>query len=220
VTALEISWFGLGCIRITERGFPTIVIDPYDARAVGYAPLKLKADIVITSQNTPDQGFVDAVRGDPFRIQGPGEYEIGHVFITGTQTSSELHKPDPQGRNTFYTIDIEGFHLLHAGCLDHVPSQSEIEGLGPVELLMLPVGGGATIGASKAAELANTVEPNLVLPLRYKIPGGQIPLDDVQKFLKEMGISELRPQPVLKLGRGEALPEETKVVLLEPAGVA
>lgn len=84
---MEITWYGHSCFRITERNLATVVTDPYDHRAVGYAPLKLKADIVTVSHSAPGHNYLAAVKGEPYVITGPGEYEIGGVFITGLQTN-------------------------------------------------------------------------------------------------------------------------------------
>jgi L-ascorbate metabolism protein UlaG (beta-lactamase superfamily) len=80
---MEITWYGHSCFRLTERGMASVVTDPYDHRAVGYDALKLKADIVTVSHNAPGHSFVTAVKTQHHLITGPGEYEIGGVFITG-----------------------------------------------------------------------------------------------------------------------------------------
>ena len=106
---MEITWYGHSCFRITERNLATVVTDPYDSRAVGYSALKLKADIVTVSHTAPGHDFVPAVKGDPYHIAGPGEYEIGGVFITGVQTNGHAKKDPAEPRNTLYLIDINGW---------------------------------------------------------------------------------------------------------------
>src|SRR5512140_1282595 len=82
---MEIIWYGHSCFRMTERSMATVVADPYDYREVGLEPLRFKADIVTVSYNAPGYNHTNAVKGDPHPITGPGEYEIGGVFITGVQ---------------------------------------------------------------------------------------------------------------------------------------
>jgi L-ascorbate metabolism protein UlaG (beta-lactamase superfamily) len=84
---MEITWYGLSCFRLTERGLASVVTDPYDSQVAGYDALKLRADIVTVSHDAPGHNYVAAVKGSSHLITGPGEFEIGGVFITGIQTN-------------------------------------------------------------------------------------------------------------------------------------
>ncbi len=97
---MEISWYGLSCFRLTERGLATVVTDPYDNHVAGYEALKLRADIVSVSHNAPGHNCVSAVKGYSRLITGPGEYEIGGVFITGIQTNGHSKRDDDEPKNT------------------------------------------------------------------------------------------------------------------------
>lgn len=211
---MEINWYGHSCFRITERNLATVVTDPYDHTQIGYGPLKLKADIVTVSHNSPGHNNLSAVKGDPFRITGPGEYEVGGVFITGVQTNGAKRSKD-EPRNTLFLIDYNGINVLHAGDLDRVPTQTEVEALGPVHLALIPVGGRGGLNAAKAAEVISLLEPNIVIPMHYATPGSKIELDPLSKFLKEMGLGQIDPQPSFKVTSVNSLPEETQVVVLE-----
>ncbi|MCX8024586.1 MAG: MBL fold metallo-hydrolase [Thermanaerothrix sp.] len=212
---MEITWYGHSCFRITERNLATVVTDPYDHRAVGYAPLKLKADIVTVSHAAPGHNYLAAVKGEPYVITGPGEYEIGGVFITGLQTNGTSKKSADEPRNTLYLIEYNGINILHLGNLNRVPTQAEVESLGPVHIVLVPVGGGSTLNAAKAAEVISLLEPNIVIPMHYATPESTVKLDGLNKFLKAMGLNEVTPQPALKVNSVNALPEETQVVVLE-----
>ncbi|WP_322805710.1 MBL fold metallo-hydrolase [Thermanaerothrix sp.] len=212
---MEITWYGHSCFRITERNLATVVTDPYDHRAVGYAPLKLKADIVTVSHSAPGHNYLAAVKGEPYVITGPGEYEIGGVFITGLQTNGMGKKSTDEPRNTLYLIEYNGINVLHLGNLNRVPTQAEVESLGPVHIVLVPVGGGSTLNAAKAAEVISLLEPNIVIPMHYATPESTVKLDGLNKFLKAMGLNEVAPQPALKVNSVNALPEETQVVVLE-----
>jgi L-ascorbate metabolism protein UlaG (beta-lactamase superfamily) len=212
---MEITWYGHSCFRFTERGMASVVCDPYDHHAVGFEPLKLKADIVTVSHERPGHNFLTAVKGDPYLITGPGEYEIGGVFITGIQTNG-VHKRDPEvPRNTLYVIQYEDVTVVHLGALDRVPSQTEVEALGPVNIALVPVGGGGSLNSSKAAEVISLLEPNIVIPMHYALPASTITLDPLKKFIKEMGLADLVSQPSLKVTSVGSLPDETKVIVLD-----
>jgi L-ascorbate metabolism protein UlaG (beta-lactamase superfamily) len=199
-----------------ERGMAAVVCDPYDHRSVGYDSLKLKADIVTVSIDTPEHNHINAVKGEPRQITGPGEFEIGGVFITGVQTNGQGKKSD-ELRNTLYVFDYNGLTIAHLGQINRVPTQSEVEALGPVNIALVPVGDGDSLSAAKAAEVINLIEPNIVIPMHYATADTSVKLDPINKFLKEMGISEVEkiPSLSLKVTSAPSLPEDTRVVVLD-----
>jgi L-ascorbate metabolism protein UlaG (beta-lactamase superfamily) len=211
---MEITWYGLSCFRITERGMATVVTDPFDHGAVGYEPLKLKAEIVTASHEAPGHSFFSAVKGTSRVITGPGEFEIGGVFITGVQTNGKSKQDATEPRNTLYVFDYDGVTVAHLGDLRRVPSQTEIEALGEVHIALVPVGGGGGLNAAKAAEMVSLLEPEIVIPMHYQTPASNLKLAPLGKFLKEMGVGELPSEPSLKISRS-TLPEETRVVVLD-----
>ncbi len=210
---MEITWYGHSCFRLSERGFAAVVTDPYDHHTVGYFPLKLKADIVTVSHAALGHNFTTAVKGKNHIITGPGEFEIGGVFITAVQTNGQTKHSAEELRNTLYVFDFDGVTVAHLGDLSRVPSQTEIEALGDVHVALVPVGGGGGLSAAKAVEVVSLLEPGIVIPMHYGTPDCTINLAPVTKFLKEMGLGEVQAQPSLKIGRG-TVPEETRVVVL------
>lgn len=214
---MEIAWYGHSCFRLTERGMAAVVADPYDYHAIGYSPLRLRADIVTVSHDAPGHNNAEAVKGTSHVIRGPGEFEIGNVFITGVQTDDGVgatKKGRPAVRNTLYVFDYDGLTVAHLGDLRQVPSQVEVEALGTVNIALVPVGGGGGLNASKAAEVVSLLEPNIVVPMHFSTPQVKISLDALGKFLKEMGLGKQESQPSLKVSRS-SLPEETRVVVLD-----
>ena len=212
---MEITWYGHSCFRLTERSMATVVCDPFDSAAIGYGPLKLKADIATVSHDAPGHNNLDAVKGVLHPITGPGEFEIGGVFITGVQTDGAGGKKKDVVRNTLYVFDYDGITVAHLGDLRQVPSQAEVEALGTVNVALVPVGGGNSLNAAKAAEVISLLEPNLVIPMHYATPDvKKVQLDSLNKFLKEMGLGAVQKQPSLKVTRS-GLPDETHVVVLD-----
>lgn len=218
---MEITWYGHSCFRLTERSFATVVTDPYDNKSIGYDSLKLRSDIVTVSHDAPGHNNADAVKGTSHVIDGPGEFEIGGVFVTGVQTDGsgsgkKKSKKDSEGpvRNTIYVFDYDGITVAHLGDLKEVPTQSEIEALGTINVALVPVGGGSALNAAKAAEIISLIEPNLVIPMHYSTPVSKVSLDNLNKFIKEMGLSKPEPQASLKVTRS-GLPNETHVVVLD-----
>ena len=117
-------------------------------------------------------------------------------------------------RNTIYVFDYDGITVAHLGDLQKIPTQSEIELLGTVNVALVPVGGGNSLNAAKAAEVVSMLEPNLVVPMHYSTPDSKIKLEEINKFIKEMGLSKQDAQASLKVSRS-SLPDETHVVVLE-----
>ncbi len=215
---MEITWYGHSCFRLTERGLATVVTDPYDYRQVGYEALKLKADIVTISHDTPGHNFLNAVKGETHVIKGPGEFEIGSVFITGIHTNGHTKKSESEPRNTMYLFDYNGINVLHMGDINRVPAQSEVEALGPVHVALIPVGGGGGLNANNATEVISLLEPNIVIPMHYATSATgdtAMKMDTLDKFLKELGLGKVEPESSLKIPNLSALPDETKVVVLD-----
>jgi L-ascorbate metabolism protein UlaG (beta-lactamase superfamily) len=216
---MEITWHGQYCFRMTERGTLAVVIDPFDA-STGEEPPKLRADVVAISREDEAHNNISAVvgaqRGDVRIVRGPGEYEMGGVFITGVSMKSETKKGDPPQRGTVYSFNFDGLNVVHLGGLSFVPSQAQIESLETVDILLASVGGGDGLNAAQASEIISLIEPSIVVPMNYKVgnSGGNRKLEPVNKFLKEMGLNEAKTQDALKVSRS-GLPEDTQVILLE-----
>lgn len=210
---MEITWYGHSCFRLTERGMATVVTDPFDHTVAGYEALKLRGDIVTVSHDALGHNNVTAVKGRTRVITGPGEFEIGGVFITGVQTNSSHKRSSEEPVNTLYVFDYDGVTVAHLGDLQRVPSQAEIEALGSVSVVLVPVGGGGGLSAAKAVEVVSLLEPGIVIPMHYGTPDSSIKLAPVEKFLKEMGLSDIEPIPSLKITQS-SIPEETRVVIL------
>jgi L-ascorbate metabolism protein UlaG (beta-lactamase superfamily) len=216
VLFMEITWYGNSCFRITERNFATVVTDPFDSAVAGYSPLKLKADIATISSNDLAHNNVSAIKPQPFVIEGPGEYDRGNVFITGIQTTP-YKSSNEELRNTIYVLDYNNITVLHLGQINIIPSQTMIEELGNINIVLVPVGGGGGLNASKAAEVISILEPNIVIPMHYETPQSKLDLDPLSKFLKEMGLTELETMESLKIpSSGNFSEEGSQVVALDP----
>lgn len=213
---MDIVWYGLSCFRLAERGLATVVTDPFGP-SLGLPSPKLKADIVTVSRDTPEHNYLNAVKGERRVITGPGEYEIGNVFITGVRMEPRDSKKNGSRASTLYVFDFDGLTVAHLGDLAYVPTQSQIEALGAVDIALVPVGGGGALAASEAAEVVSLIEPSVVVPMHFKTGKEELKLSPVTRFLSEMGISKAEPLPELKATKSN-LSEETTVVVLTPAG--
>ena len=214
---MEILWYGHACFRLKDRN-TTLVTDPYD-KTLGLSLPRPKADIVTISHATAHHNYVAGVKGDFKVIDGPGEYEIGGVFITGinlTTAKSNSKIPQESTENNVFVIYMDNIALCHLGDLKHVPTQNQVEDMGNIDVLLVPVGGGKNaLSAAQAAEVISLIEPYIVIPMHYRLPNLTVKLDPVDRFLKEMGITKAETVTSLKLTK-TGLPEETQVVMMEP----
>ena len=210
---MEITWYGHACFELKNNA-ATIVTDPYD-NSLGLAPPTLHADIVSVSHNNPRHNAVNQVQGNYSVLDSPGEYEIKEVFIT----SYALYPPKADAataladRNIIFFYEMDNLTVCHLGDISHVPTQSQVEAVDQVDILLIPVGNGRSLNATQASEVIGIIEPAIVIPMHYALPGMAISLDPLEKFLKEMGLAQIEAQPKLRIAANN-LPPETQTVIL------
>ena len=212
---MVIQWYGQACFKI-QSGDLVIAVDPF-AKEIGLTPPRWRANLALITHAHYDHANSEAIAGDPFVIKGPGEYEIQGVQVQGIQTFHDAVSGKERGLNTMYKIKMEGITILHMGDFGEGAMRDEtIEQVGDVDIVLIPVGGTYTIAASEAAKIVTQIEPRIVIPMHYKIPGLAIKLDEVSMFLKEMGASGAAAEDRLTLKKKD-IPEEghTKVVVLK-----
>jgi len=214
---MDITWYGLSCFRMLERGTASIVADPF-SDTVGYGQPNLKADIVTVSHDAEGHNAVENVRNATLILDRPGEYEIGGVFINGVVAYDTARSPEEMRRNIIFVYDFDKVTVCHLGDLDHVPKQQEIEALGNIDVLLVPVGGGGALNSSQASEVISLIEPSIVVPMHYKTDHTPFDLDPVDKFLKEMGLQTVEETDLLRVNKSTLASEDTQVVLLQITG--
>jgi len=208
---VDITWLGHSCFRI--KGSQAVIItDPYPPD-LGYTLGKQTANIVTISHQHPSHSYIKGVGGEYHVVNGPGEYEISGVLIIGVDTYHDTQRGQVRGKNTVYVMEIDGVSVCHLGDLGHVPSSEQLEEMGNINVLLLPVGGGSTISAAIATEVMRQVEPNIVIPMHYKTPAIKRELDTVDVFLKEMGRGQVEPRPKLNVSKSN-LPISTEIIVL------
>ena len=217
---MQIVWKGHSCFQITvgqnKNGQVNIVTDPYD-ETIGLKLPKLEADILLVSHEHHDHNNIKAVSGNPFLISGPGEYEVKEVFIQGIPSFHDQTEGKERGINTIYTIEAEDIRVCHLGDFGQKELTSEqVEKIGSVDILMIPVGGVYTISAKEAIKVMSQVEPGIIIPMHYSFPKLKLKLEGVDKLLKAMGIKSLEAINKLSIKKKDISLEEAKVVVLKP----
>ncbi len=208
---MEITWLGQSCFKIKSAD-KFLVTDPFNPD-IGLKFPKTEADIITISHSHFDHNNIEAIIGNPFVIDGPGEYEIKGVNITGLPTFHDEQEGQERGRNTIYLIEMEDLRICHLGDLGHILSNEILEKIDGVDILMIPCGGVFTINASKAQEVVSQINPKIVIPMHYKIDGLKVNLESLDKFCKEMGVCK-DPQDKLVVKKANLSEEEEEQVVV------
>src|SRR3989338_7900886 len=179
---MEVKYLGHSSFEVTKRGGAngnlTVVTDPFDGKMVGL-PFKkgIEADLVLISHNHGDHNFTEAIGGTPYIVAGPGEYEVKGVKVTGVASFHDDRMGAERGKNVVYKFEIDGVSFCHLGDLGHIFSEKEVEEIGKVDVLFVPVGGFYTIYPKKAVEVITQLEPLLVIPMHYRVVGLAVSFD-------------------------------------------
>ncbi len=209
----EIKWLGHGCFRVRARE-ATIVLDPV-GKSTGYSLPKQKADIVTISHQHPGHTALGQIQEGYFLIDGPGEYEVSEVFITGVRTFHDNQQGAVQGFNTAYILELEDMRICHLGDLGHPLTEGQLEGIQAIDILLIPVGGGNALNAQGAQEVIAQLDPRVVIPMHFRTASGDTGLETAEQFCKMMGLEQVAPQEKFTVKRSD-LPETTTVIVLEP----
>lgn len=217
---MNIIWHGQSCFQITTQKLKNnqvnIVIDPY-SEDIGLRVPSLEADILLITHNHHDHNNVKAISGNPFLASGPGEYEIKDVYIEGISSWHDSAEGKERGENTIYTIEAEDLRLCHLGDLGQKElTEEQLEKIGDIDILMIPVGGNYTISVKEALKIMSQIEPKITIPMHYQIPKLKLKLDGADKFLRSLGIKSIEPQPKLSIKKKDISPEEAKILILKP----
>ncbi len=216
---MQITWKGQSCFQITTQKTKTsvnIIIDPFSPE-IGLRPPSGAADIVLVTHDHHDHNNIKAIPGTPFVISGPGEYEIKEVYIQGIPSWHDSVGGKERGSNTIYVIDAEDLRICHLGDLGQKELEDDqLEKIGEVDILMIPIGGNFTISEKEAQKIMAQIEPKITIPMHYSIPKLKIKLEGVDKFLKSLGIKSMQPEQKLSIKKKDILPDEAKIVVLEP----
>ena len=217
----KISWAGQSCFQISVSNSKDhsadIVIDPFD-EATGLKVPNFSADILLVSHDHHDHNNIKGVKGEPFIISGPGEYEVKEIFIKGIPSFHDDKEGKEKGKNTIYLIEAEGIKFCHLGDLGQkLLTDEQLEKIDGVDVLMIPVGGEYTISSTEAQKIISQIEPKMVIPMHYAIPKLNVKLDELAKFLKTMGEDSAAPQDKLTV-KSSTLPKDgaMEIVVLQP----
>lgn len=212
---MYISWFGLSCFEIgasTSSGEARLVSDPYDGDTGLKAPRALEAEIVTISRNEKDANSVAVVGGSPFIIRIPGEYEVREIFVFGIPAPLATTRKG-SANHVIYRFEMEQMRIAHLGAIDRPLTNQELESLENIDILILPVGGGRVLNPQQAVEVIEQVEPRVVIPMFYGLPGLKEELGDVESFCSALGTCRRETTSKFKITKKD-LPEDDMLIMV------
>lgn len=213
-----ISWYGHSCFKIQtkpQRGANEVVIftDPFD-KNIGLKPPQGNADIVLISHNHSDHNNSNNLKGNPFIIDALGEYSVKDVFIEGISSYHDKEEGNLRGLNNIYVIKSEDLLVCHLGDLGHTLNEDQIDTIGDVDVLMIPIGGKFTLNAKEAEKVISQIDPKIILPMHYKIPNLKIDIDGKEEFAKELGIEIQNNTSKLNIKASDLKDTQNKVIFM------
>lgn len=202
---MQITWFGQSCFLIKSYDGVVILTDPFDNK-IGYKPYNGFADVVTISHHHFDHDYTKNLSEDTKIIDSTGVFNFQNVKIEGIPSYHDKVKGAARGNNTIFVFQVDNLRICHLGDLGYILNDDEINLLGDIDILLIPVGGNFTINAREAAELCRKLQSKIVIPMHYKTSLISLPLDGVDKFILEMK-------------NGEKMIENKISILDKPSGV-
>jgi L-ascorbate metabolism protein UlaG (beta-lactamase superfamily) len=210
---MTISYLGHSCFRI-EAKEGSVLIDPF-SKDIGLKAPKIKDDLVLVSHNHYDHNNIEDLGPEAFLIKNPGEFEKNGIYVQGIQSFHDKTGGGERGYNTIYVIKAEDMTVCHLGDFGEAKlTDTQIEQIGDVDILMIPVGGTYTLNYKEAVEVVSQIEPKIVMPMHFKTKDLKIDIEGPEKFIKELGLT---PEKVdkFKINKKTLPMEETKLVMFE-----
>ncbi len=217
---MKIKWYGHAAFLITSDQGTKIITDPYEPGAFGgqlsYGKIEDQVDIVLTSHDHADHNYTQDLPGTPQVVKGSGSKTIKGISMKGISTYHDPSKGSERGPNTIFTLKVDNIQLCHLGDLGHLLSDKELAEVGPVEILLIPVGGFFTIDPKEATRVAEQIKPKILIPMHFKTQKCGFPIAPVEDFLK--GKTNTKQLKASEASFDKAtLPQQMEIVVLEHA---
>jgi L-ascorbate metabolism protein UlaG (beta-lactamase superfamily) len=217
---MKIKWYGHAAFLITSDQGAKIIIDPYEPGAFGgqlsYGKIKDQVDIVLTSHDHADHNYTKDLPGTPQIVKGSGPKTTKGISMKGISTYHDPSQGSERGANTIFTLKIDNIQLCHLGDLGHLLSDKELAEIGPVDILLIPVGGFFTIDPKEATRVAEQIKPKILIPMHFKTAKCGFPIAPVEDFLKGKTNTK-RPKASEATFDKATLPQQMEIVVLEHA---
>ena len=213
---MQIYWHGFTCVRI-EASYgdkeSTLVTDPYESNRGLRFPRTLTPDIITLSKRVEKDFEPGAFPNEPFIISTPGEFEVQGIFVYAIPITQNDEKD--YGK-IMYRFEVEDITMGFIGEMHRALAEDEVERLGNIDILLIPVGGGNYMTSKQAVETISLVEPRMVIPLAHHVSGIKEKLGTADNFCKEI-VCQRQDANKLKIKKKDLSADELVVTVLERA---
>ncbi len=214
---MRLTYYGHSCFLVEAQDGTRIILDPYRHGAydgaLRYEPVDEPADAVLASHEHDDHGAADTISGQPQVLVHPVAAEVGGVRILGIEVAHDEAAGSKRGKNTIMVLDDGDVRLAHLGDLGHPLDEDTVKKIGPVDILMVPVGGFFTIDYKEAAAVVEALSPWVVLPIHYKTNKVDFPIVPADQFLATQTTVHHEAGSTLEVTRATLPKRRTTVVL-------
>lgn len=204
----DVEYKGANSIVITTKK-GSLVIDP-KLSLVGLKDVPVKGSIQLVTEDR----FLVAPGESRLTIEGPGEYEAGDFSIRGFSAVRHIDTPEQGNKATIYRIEVGDVRIALLGNITDKLSEDQLEGLGVVDILILPVGGGGyTLDPTSATVLVRQIEAKVVVPVHYADSAlkYEVPQESLDVFVKELN-APVETTAKLKVKAASSLPTALTVM--------
>jgi len=215
---MRIRWNGHSSFTITSGDGTVIVTDPYEPGAygggIGYHQIGDDPDIVTISHDHADHNYTGGFSGDFAEVREPGTFK--GIEFRSVDTFHDESGGSERGTNRIFIFSVDGITVCHAGDLGHVLSDEEVRSIGPVDVLLAPIGGHFTIDPNQATDLLERVRPKIFIPMHYKTDKCGFPIAGVGEFTEGKARVREIDTDAIELA-ADKLPGEPEVIVLQHA---
>jgi len=213
---MKIKFFGHASFLITSENGVRIITDPYKPGCfdggIKYDKITEEADIVTISHEHDDHNETD-INGAPVFVRGAGTQDVKGIKIKGVEFFHDESGGKERGKNTVFNMQIDGMNVVHLGDLGHKLSPGDVDKIGNVDVLLVPVGGYFTIDAAAADEVIALLKPKVVIPMHFKTEKCGFPIAGIDDYIKDKEVKRVDGEFEIKK---EDLPIDTSIYLLNP----
>ncbi|MDH7481969.1 MAG: MBL fold metallo-hydrolase [Armatimonadota bacterium] len=217
---MKIQWLGHSCFLLVASDGTKIIMDPYESNAFGgglkYERIKIAPDIVTVSHSHADHGYVEGLPNHFEVVSDVGEKQIRGISIKGIKSYHDKERGTVRGNNIIFVVEVDGIRVCHLGDLGHVLSADQVNEIGAVDILLIPVGGYYTIGPEEASAVVDQLNPKVVIPMHFKTPKVEFPIVGVDEFLRGKQNVRRFDSSEFEITK-DTLPAERQIVVLKYA---
>lgn len=182
---MKITWLAHASFLLEDSEGRKLLTDPYD-NSIGHNIFKGDVDVVTISHHHFDHGYTEEINKSSKILDKVGLFNLCDIPIEGLPTYHDKYEGAKRGENIVYIIEMDGYRICHLGDLGHSISDDILQKIGHIDVLLIPVGGNFTIDAKEAATICKQIQSHIVIPMHYKTPKIDFPIDGVDRFITEM----------------------------------